>query len=288
MASQTKRPQFRSPGEERPAAVRSNLVTIQVGSRSKPPLFCVHAQAGDVSLYHGLARHLARDQQILGLCAPAADELGSYRRLEQLAERHVSEIRSVQPDGPYLILGECTGGALAYEIAQQLLSAGQEVALLALVDAFPPGLPRLPSYMPRPVYRIVHRVRILGFHLGNLIRLDMPGKLAYARSKAERARRALMAKASKTLRRSAASVSPQLAFNEALATYTPEPYRGFVVLFRAARLPLSIEAPPDLGWGELIEGIEVETVPGYFTTPISEPGVGILADGLSRRLRECC
>jgi thioesterase domain-containing protein len=288
VASQTKRPQFRSPGEERLAAAHSNLVTIQLGSRSKPPLFCVHAQAGDVSLYYGLARHLARDQQILGLCAPPVDELGSYQRLEQLAEQHVGEIRSAQPDGPYLILGECTGGALAYEIAQQLRSAGQEVALLALVDAFPPGLPRLPSYMPRPVYRIVHRARILGFHVGNLIRLDMRTKLAYARSKAERARKALMAKASKTLLRSAASVSPQLAFSEALATYTPEPYRGFVVLFRAARLPLAIEAPPDLGWGELVEGIEVETIPGYFTTPISEPGVGILADGLSRRLRECC
>ena len=192
------------------------------------------------------------------------------------------------PDGPYLILGECTGGALAYEIAQQLRSGGQEVALLALVDAFPPGLPGLAWYMPRPVYRIVHRVRILGFHLGNLVRLDVPAKLTYASSKAQRARKALAAKASYVRGRSAASVSPQLAFKEALAAYSPEPYAGLVVVFRAARLPLGIDAPPDLGWCGLAENVEVETVPGYFTTPISEPGVRVLADGLSRRMGECC
>jgi hypothetical protein len=34
-----------------------------------------------------------------------------------------------------------------------------------------------------------------------------------------------------------------------------------------------------------VEQVEVETIPGYFTTPISEPGARILAEKLSRRLR---
>jgi len=265
----------------------SELVTIQPGSGSAPALFCVRAEAGDVSLYYNLASHLAREQTVLGLCAPAAGELGGDRRLERMAERHVREIRGAQPNGPYLIAGECTGGALAYEIAQQLRSAGDEIALLALVDAFAPGLPRLSRFMPRPAYRALHRARILGFHVGNLVRLGMADKLAYAASKAERARMALTVRVSGLLRRAEVTVSPRLAFREALAAYDPEPYAGRVVIFRAASLPLGIEAAPDMGWGELVEDIEVETVPGYFTTPISEPGVRILADRLSRRLCEC-
>ncbi len=237
-----------------------------------------------MSLYHGLARHLAPEQTVLGLCAPPAGELGAHERLEQMAERHVREIRRAQPGGPYQIVGECTGGALAYEIAQQLRAAGEEVALLALVDAFAPGLPRLARLMPRPLYRIVHRVRILGFHVENLVRLGPRAKLAYAASKAQRARRALLGKVSAVVRRSAVTVSPQLAFGEALAAYDPEPYAGSMVLLRAARMPLGSQAPPDLGWAGLVQDMQVETIPGYFTTPISEPEVRVLAEKLSRRL----
>jgi thioesterase domain-containing protein len=285
VAPEAKSSRFRAKGEQEPAAASSALVTIQPGSAAKPPLFCVHAEAGDVSLYYGLAGHLAPDQPVLGLCAPAAGELGARPSLEQLAERHVREITDAQPAGPYLIAGECTGGALAYEIAQQLRAAGREVALLALVDAFAPGQPRLARFMPRPVYRVAHRARILGFHAGNLVRLGMRAKLAYAASKAQRARTALSARVSGVLRRSTASASPQLAFREALAAYEPAPYAGSMVLFRAATLPLGIDAaPPDLGWGGLVGDIRIETVPGYFTTPISEPGVRMLAAGLSRHM----
>ncbi len=44
------------------------------------------------------------------------------------------EIRGVQPHGPYLLGGYCLGGTIAYEAAQQLHAAGEEVALLALFD----------------------------------------------------------------------------------------------------------------------------------------------------------
>jgi thioesterase domain-containing protein len=260
------------------------LVTIEPGSGGEPPLFCVHAEAGDVSLYHALAGHLASERAVLGLCAPPAGELAEDERLEQMAARHVREIRGAQADGPYVIVGECTGGALAYEIAQQLRAAGQELALLALIDAWAPGLPRPARWMPKPVYRVVHRARILAFHVENLVRLGMRDRLAYAASKAQRAGRALSAKASAVLRGSAAGVSPRLAFRQALAAYDPEPYAGSILLLRAARMPLASQAPPDLGWGGLVEHVEVEKIPGYFTTPISEPGARILAEKLSQRL----
>jgi thioesterase domain-containing protein len=264
-----------------------SAVVIQPGAGSKRALFCVHAEAGDVPLYHGLAGHLMPDQPVLGLCAPPVGEVGAHQSFEHLASYHVRTVRHVQSSGPYLIVGECTGGSLAYEIARQLRSAGEEVALLALVDAFPLGVPRISRLVPKPAYRVVHRARIFAFHVGNLIRLGRQDRLTYAASKARRARRAIVAKASATLAREAAEGSPQRAFREALAAYRPEPYAGPAVLFRASRMPLGVRAPADLGWGELTTAIEVETLPGYFTTPISEPGVRALARGLTRRLNEC-
>ena len=270
------------------AAADSTLVTIRPGSRSKPPLFCVHAEAGDVSLYYALAGHLAADQPVLGLCAPVAGsfrEAGERWQLEQLAEHHVREITTAEPAGPYLIVGECTGGALAYEIARQLRADGRQVALLALIDAFPPGMPRLQPYMPRPAHRIVHRARILSFHLSNLLRLNMRAKLAYVAVKAKRARTTFTTKARDAFSRSAASgPSPRLAFRQAFAAYSPQAYPGPMVLFRAARMPLGARVPPDMCWGGLVEDLHVETIPGYFTTPISEPGVQVLADRLSQRV----
>lgn len=245
-----------------------------------------------MSLYYALAGYLTPDQAVLGLCAPQADVAGEQRPLERMAAQHVREIEQAQPDGPYLIVGECTGGALAYEIAQQLHAAGRRVAMLALIDAFPPGLPRLRRWMPRPLYRIVHRARIMGFHLGNLVRLDMDGRRAYVVAKARRAQAALKARShdagvrgrSRSARAHASSASPRLVFRDAFASYNPRPYPGPVVLYRAARMPLGARVPTDMGWGDLVEDLQVETIPGYFTTPISEPEVRTLADRLSRRL----
>jgi thioesterase domain-containing protein len=243
----------------------------------------VHAEAGDVSLYERFAGHLSDDQPVLGLCAPANASGARYRRLEQIAAHHVRTIRAIQSRGPYLIVGECTGGALAYEIARQLQAAGQEIGLLALVDAFAPGHPQLRRYVPWPIYRLVHRARIVGFHAHRLALLDARGRRVYIRAKLHRARTALVAKGSDALRRSPDGSHRQL-FKGAVDAYDPPPTSGSAVVFRASKLPVGVASAPDLGWGTLIEHIQVETIPGYFTTPISEPGARILARKLSRYL----
>jgi thioesterase domain-containing protein len=262
---------------------RSALVEIRSGSSASAPLFCVHAEAGDVSLYYGLASHLAAGVRVYGLPAPAG-EGDAYRSLEQLAARHVHEIERAQPEGPYLIVGECTGGVLAFEIAQQLRAAGQPVALLALIDAFPCGQPPLARHVPRPLYRLAHRVQILGFHLHNLVRLGGPERSRYVKAKRARARAALTRRLAAVTHRSQPRASSRPTYARALAGYRPRPYAGSALVFRAARLPLGVATTRELGWAELIERVQLETVSGYFTTPISEPEVRTLAARLSHHL----
>src|SRR4029079_11180920 len=45
--------------------------------------------------------------------------------------------RTIQPSGPYNLLGWSFGGLVAHAIATQLQADGEQVALLALLDSFP-------------------------------------------------------------------------------------------------------------------------------------------------------
>jgi thioesterase domain-containing protein len=113
-------------------------VTIQIGG-SKPPLFCVHAIDGNVLVFQNLARHLDPDQPVYGLQAKGLDgKQAPHTRFEDMAADYIKEIRTVQPEGPYLLAGYSSGGVVAFEMAQQLQAQGQQVELLALIDSYCP------------------------------------------------------------------------------------------------------------------------------------------------------
>ncbi len=62
-----------------------------------------------------------------------------HDRMEDLAAAHVRSLREVQAKGPYRLAGFCFGGNLALEVAAQLVDAGEEVALLMLLESLPPA-----------------------------------------------------------------------------------------------------------------------------------------------------
>ena len=51
-----------------------------------------------------------------------------------MAADYVTEIRRVQPHGPYFLAGHSFGGRVSFEIAQQLVRAGESVSFLGLID----------------------------------------------------------------------------------------------------------------------------------------------------------
>ena len=58
-----------------------------------------------------------------------------HTTVEEIAAYYLSEIRKVQPHGPYCFGGYCFGGIVAYEMAQQLLRQGEPAALVVLFTA---------------------------------------------------------------------------------------------------------------------------------------------------------
>jgi enterobactin synthetase component F len=104
----------------------------------RPPLFAIHPAGGLAWCYAGLAARLGPEQPVHGIQARglSGDAPLPVTLWEQAAD-YADRIREVQPSGPYRLLGWSVGGILAHAVAVLLQEAGQEVGLLALLDAFP-------------------------------------------------------------------------------------------------------------------------------------------------------
>ncbi|THF76595.1 amino acid adenylation domain-containing protein [Cohnella fermenti] len=107
-------------------------------SGTRPPFFCIHPAGGLSWCYAGLMKSLGPDVPIYGLQAR-----GIARReplpadLAEMAADYIAHIRSVQPHGPYYLLGWSLGGNVAHAVASLLQAEGEEIALLVMLDAFP-------------------------------------------------------------------------------------------------------------------------------------------------------
>ncbi len=54
--------------------------------------------------------------------------------MEEAARDYLEEVRTVQPEGPYLLGGFSGGGITAYEMARQLEAAEEDIGALIMLD----------------------------------------------------------------------------------------------------------------------------------------------------------
>jgi amino acid adenylation domain-containing protein len=273
----------------------SSLVPIQPEG-SRPPLFFVHSGGGSVMGYYDLARFLGPDQPFYGLQAPGlGGKIAPFRRYRDMAGHYIAEIRTVQPRGPYFLGGFCMGGGIALEMAQQLKRQGDDVGLLVMVEtrnreAYPRCRSDTTPWQ-RQVYRAIGRV---DREMSNLAEVTPGERLAYAagrikrlmsrvQAEAEGITRPLLIRLGRPAELSQIGVLRNLerVHREAARCYSPQPFSGAVVIFRARKQPLGIYPDPMLGWGELLEGERlVAEIPGHASGMLSEPRVRIVAEHL--------
>jgi amino acid adenylation domain-containing protein len=264
------------------------LIPIQPEG-SKPPIFCVHGGGGTVLHLQPLARQLGRDQPFYGLQARGLyGDVSPLRRVEEMAEYYLAEVRLVQPAGPYFLAGYCFGAIVAYEMAQRVLEAGEEVALLAMfngpspayIRTFGPAAPRTSSEPPPEPRRLSRTAR----------RVLQDPRSSFARFSKRMAWKARIARVNMALalRRPVPEAERDWFFlnlgNEAERLYNPKPYPGSIVMFRGAGL----YREPTLGWGDLTQrGIESYEVPGMHTDnrqAMAEPHVAFVSERLQIHL----
>jgi thioesterase domain-containing protein/acyl carrier protein len=115
-----------------------SLVAIQP-SGTATPIFMVPGVGGNVLIFAQLARLLGPDQPFYGLQARGLDgKEAPFISVPDMARHSVEEITRLRPHGPYIIAGACTGGLIAYEMAQQLTAQGEDVTLL-MMDTWHPS-----------------------------------------------------------------------------------------------------------------------------------------------------
>jgi amino acid adenylation domain-containing protein len=105
-------------------------------SGSRPPFFCVHGGTGGTLFLHRLARAMGNDQPCYAF-QPQGVDGGRIDRttIEKMADHYISEMRKIQPEGPYFVGGYCFGGNVAFEMAQQLHQQGSSAGLVAMFSA---------------------------------------------------------------------------------------------------------------------------------------------------------
>jgi hypothetical protein len=158
----------RSLGDGNEPRARERLVTIQSGGRQRP-FFFLHGQWEQGGFFcFRMAKALGRDRPFHALEPYDFDGLPNPPSLESIAAAHLRSIRTVQPEGPYLLGGWCNGALLAYEMARQLRSAGQQVELLVLMD---------PVYLVYPMR--LRWVRAVIRRAGGMMRLAPGSQLRF-------------------------------------------------------------------------------------------------------------
>ena len=268
----------------------ASLVPIKAGG-TKPPFYCVHGIGGNILEYFDLAKYMDADQPFYGLQAIGLDGKRPTQDLtvEQMAAYYIGEIRTFQPCGPYYLGGSSFGGLVAYEMAQQLCAAGEEVALLAFFDTNGPGYPH---YLPT----MTACRRELGWwrdraalHWENLLATERRKRLAYIREKVQRwnkqTRWKLQAIKYRLQQRVDRVFWPeairrvQVRGYRAATAYEPKPYAGRATLFRATEQPRGIYEDRTLGWGFLVlGGLEIFETPGHHGAIVREPRARVLAE----------
>ncbi|MDY7049586.1 MAG: amino acid adenylation domain-containing protein [Microcystis panniformis WG22] len=116
---------------------QSCLVPIQ-SQGSKPPFFCVPGAGGRPFYFYHLGRCLGKDQPFYSFENDLYQQLGEISRIEDIASIYLQAMQDLQPQGPYFLGGHSYGGNVAFEMAQQLVNQGEQVALLAIIDSSAP------------------------------------------------------------------------------------------------------------------------------------------------------
>jgi thioesterase domain-containing protein/acyl carrier protein len=269
----------------------SSLVAVHP-SGSRPPLICVHGGAGQILFCRSLSRFLGPDQPLYGLQPQGLGGGPTLERVEEMAEHYLSEIRYLQPHGPYFLAGNCFGGMIAFEMARRLQAQGERVALLAMFNTPAPG-----SLKGWPFSQILRARERIKFYVNFLRSMGTKEKLLYAASKGRgilqyvtgQAKTEFWRISSKLARNgSRAMVQKLLSVHElnleAAKKFRPEACPVQITLFLTEEAQSFFGIDPKIGWiPYALNGLELHDVPGDIQTVTRLPHVEVLA----RKLKHC-
>jgi thioesterase domain-containing protein len=204
------------------AGQQSAIVPLQPNGE-RMPVFAVPGHNGDVFCYRAFSQALGADGPFFGLQLPGSDGQGEpYSNVEKIAAYLAQQVRAFRPQGACIVAGFCAGGAVAFELAQQLLSGGTSVAFLALFGSpYPDFFGPLQQFR----YRMAHRAEGWHGHARALAGKQWRGRIGYLNA-------VLRQRASRT----GAAADPVLAQRAKVERATLAAVRTYTPRFLACRV----------------------------------------------------
>ena len=253
----------------------------------EPPIFCMPGAGSNPLYLYPLAHHLGVGQPFYGVQPPGLDgKTPPLTTIKEMAYHYLEAIKQVQPQGPYYLVGHSFGGKVAFELAQQMLRQGDQVALLAVLDTMPFAEKGLETGDWNEVEALTNFVAVaeqfIGQELGVtqkiLEELNSDEQLVYIKQRFEQA----------------AILPPQAdieqlqgwirVFNanvEAVAAYTATDVISLpITLFCPDDAPTTEHERMAKAWSE-IGSVDLQVTPGTHITMMAEPQVEMLAAKLT-------
>jgi thioesterase domain-containing protein len=261
------------------ATAESSFVELKAGGRA---IHLVHPSGGGVLCYLDLSRRLGdhgvRAFQARGLF----DGLPPFGTIEEMAAEYVKLLKKKEP-GPYSLGGWSMGGVVAYEMAQQLTAAGDDVKLVAMLDSW------LPSHVAWPK----DEAGLAGWFMRDLAGLEGVNVAANAAIPDDPTKQlAYVLDRLKDLKAIPALIRPDQvkplfevfkANIRALRAYQAKPYARPVALLRATTQLESFVGATD-AWGTIASSLTVFDVPGTHYDIVRPPALTTLSTSLSALL----
>lgn len=237
-----------------PQATFKHLVAVQPNG-SLPPLFCI--QGDEANSF--LPKYMGPEQPFYAISHQGDDGLPMlHTTVESIAGYYITELKRARPSGPYRLCGYSFGGMVAFEMAQQLRSAGDDVQIVMLLD----------TYAPEPFEEIMLSERKLHEPIKNFL---LRGVVRMFR---------MMDKPLPVRLRNFHIID---TYDKATLVYNVKPYPGRVAIIKATGSP----GPDDMGWKQLVSGtLIMKTTVGDHYSMIKEPEVQQLATVIEDLLKE--
>ena len=265
---------------ERPrlaAEGNDTVVRLQDGRPGVPPLCLLPSDFGDLLIYSNLLPLLDPSLPVIGLqFAKMYEDDRGIASMPDLAKYFADALRRVQPHGPYMLAGYCFGGHVAVELAKHLTAQGEDVRLLALIDArpFSPKVERTEylRMLIKGAFRATHAD--WKRHLSAKLAMRREGKLIdmMARTNPDQLGRR--------------ELNRWVLETRVLANYRSTDYDGHVTYFYPEESQYQLYGDPTCGWLYLANRVGLHKVTGSHVNMMKQPHVTLLAERLQACIRK--
>ena len=233
----------------------ATIIRLREGVADQTPLFIL----GDPFLYRLLLPEVPFGGPVWAL----HEELGA---VEDMAAKALTNLRQIQPHGPYRLTGFSFDGLVAYEVAARLAQQGELTEFLGLIDTGTPEMEQMQA-LTNPSF--IQRIRL---HVHYSRHFPVVRRTRYLW---ERVRLSILVRTRRQQRNPHYETLIRL-----VQLYRPPSYSGAVTLFRAAGEDSNL-IDPLMGWSRFVsQDIQVIEIGGLHLDLVRAP-VGVRQLGQS-------